>query len=78
VKDYRAVRNVALALTVIGFLLALAKLGTSEFPSERSRAQSLAAYMAVLFVLVAGDRIIVNGVADWFNISPASLPPFWR
>lgn len=78
VKDYRAVRKVALALTVIGFLVAITRLGISEFPAERHRAESLAALMAVLFVLVAGDRTIVRGVSEWFNISPTSLPPFWR
>ena len=78
VKDYRAVRKVALALTVLGFLFGLIRLGMSEFPAERSRAESLVAMTAVMFVLVAGDRMIARGISEWFNIQPASLPPFWR
>lgn len=78
VQDYRAVRKVALALTVLGFLLGMIRLGMSEFPAERHRAESLVAMTAVLFVLVAGDRMIARGVSEWFSIQPASLPPFWR
>lgn len=78
VRDYRAVRKVALALTVLGFLFGLIRLGMSEFPAERHRAESLVAMTAVIFVLVAGDRLIARGISEWFNLSPASLPPFWR
>lgn len=78
VRDYRAVRKVALALTVLGFLLGLIRLGMSEFPAELHRAESLVALTTILFVLVAGDRMIARGISEWFNIPSSSLPPFWR
>jgi hypothetical protein len=78
VDDYRAVRKVGLALAVIGFMVAMIRLGMSEFPAERHRAETLAGLTAVVFVLLAVDRMIARGVAEWFNLSASSLPPFWR
>jgi hypothetical protein len=78
VSDYQAVRKVALALAVIGFLLGVTWLGNSEMPGERHRAQSLVTMTAVIFILLVGDRMIAQGVAGWFGIPTASLPVFWQ
>lgn len=77
-QDYQTVRKVGLALAVVGFLLGISRLGMSEFPAERKRAESLIALTAVVFLALAGDRILMRGVASWFSIPIASLPEFWQ
>lgn len=78
-KDYQMVRKVAMALSVLGCLLGLAQLGTSEAPSERHRAESLLILCATVLVFLAGDRMWVRGIAvGWFGMDPSVLPAFWR
>jgi len=78
VTDYQAVRKIALALAALGFFLGLARLGMSEYPAERHRAEILVALTAAVFLVLIGDRMIVRGVAAWFNIPGSSLPAFWQ
>lgn len=77
VQDYLAVRKVGLALAALAFLVALGKLGSSENPHERSRAQDTLVLSLVAFVILAGDRMIARGVVEWFGLTPEVLPPFW-
>jgi len=78
VSDYQAVRKIALALSVIGFLVALVRMSTSESPSERHRAEGLLTLMIAAFVALIGDRMIVHGIAGWFHLSTSALPAFWQ
>ena len=78
IQDYRMVRMVALALATIAFLVALAKLGSSDLPHERSRAQGLLTTALLIFLFLAGDRLLVQGVASWFGVAPSSLPVYWQ
>jgi hypothetical protein len=76
-RDYRLVRGVGLALAALAFLVALAKLGTSELPYEHSKAQGLLIRAAVIFLLLAGDRLLARGMAEWFGMT-SHLPVFWQ
>lgn len=78
IADYQAVRKVAMALAAIGFLLGVARLGTTEMPGERHRAEGLVVLTAFTFLLLAGDRIIAQGVATWFGLPASGLPVFWQ
>lgn len=78
VRDYQAVRKVGLALAVLGFLLGVGTLGTTEFPAERHRAESLMTLTVIVFVLLAGDRMLARGVATWFSFPTSALPVFWQ
>lgn len=77
INDYQSVRKVGLALAALAFLMALARLGSSENPHERSRAQDTLVLALVVFVILAGDRMIVRGVIEWFGLTTDVLPPFW-
>jgi len=78
VSDYQAVRKVALALTVIGFLLGVARLGGSDDPGERHRAQGLVTLTGIAFLVLVGDRMLVQGIAGWFGLPTSELPVFWQ
>lgn len=78
VSDYQAVRKVAMALSVIGFLLGLTRLGGSDMPGERHRAEGLVMLTATVFLILVGDRMFAQGIASWFGIPTASLPVFWQ
>ena len=78
VQDYQAARKVAMALAVMGFLLGISRLATSEFPTERHRAESLVTLTLAAFLLLAADRMIARGIADWFGFSSTALPVFWQ
>lgn len=77
IQDYRLVRGIGLALAALAFFVALAKLGSSELPYEHSRAQGLLIRAAAIFLLLAGDRLLVRGFAEWFGLS-GYLPVFWQ
>ena len=77
IQDYRLVRGIGLALAALAFFVALTKLGTSELPHEHSRAQGLLIRAAAIFLMLAGDRILVRGMAEWFGLS-GYLPVFWQ
>lgn len=78
VQDYRLVRSVGLALAALAFLVALARLGTTEMPHEHARAQGLLIRAAVIFLILAGDRVVARGITAWFGVNPSSLPVFWQ
>ena len=78
IQDYRLIRGIGLALAALAFLIGLAKLGSTEMPHEHSRAQGLVVKAALVFLLLAGDRMLVHGVAGWFGLSTAGLPVFWQ
>jgi hypothetical protein len=78
IQDYRLVRMVALALATLAFLVAVTKLSTGELPHERSRAQGLLVTSLLVFLFLAGDRILVRGLAEWFGVDTANLPVYWQ
>jgi hypothetical protein len=78
VKDYGLVRNLGLGLAVVAFLVAVARLGSSEQPHEQAKARSLLVTSLVVFIVLAGDRMVARGIADWFHWSYSSLPAFWQ
>ncbi|HYF93431.1 MAG TPA: hypothetical protein VD969_14555 [Symbiobacteriaceae bacterium] len=77
IQDYRLVRGVGLALAALAFLVALTKLGSADMPYDHSKAQALLIRAAVLFLMLAGDRILARGVAQWFGFT-SYLPVFWQ
>ncbi|MDF2630437.1 MAG: hypothetical protein K0R39_4268 [Symbiobacteriaceae bacterium] len=77
IRDYRMVRGVGLALAALAFFVALTRLGSSDMPQEHSRAQGLLIRAAVIFLLLAGDRLLARGVAEWFGFT-SYLPVFWQ
>lgn len=77
VRDYQTVRSLGLALAVLAFLTALGRLGTSDAPHERGKAQDLLVKAAVAFVVLAGDRLVAKGVCGWFSMC-GWLPQFWQ
>ncbi|HWI51279.1 MAG TPA: hypothetical protein VNT01_03980 [Symbiobacteriaceae bacterium] len=77
IQDYRLVRSVGLALAALAFLVALAKVGSSELPYEHSKAQGLLIRAAIIFLMLAGDRLLARGFADWFGLT-SYLPVFWQ
>jgi hypothetical protein len=77
VRDYQVVRNMGLALAALAFFVGLTKLGTDS-PYEHTKAQGLLIRAAAVFLLLAGDRMLIRGVAQWFGLSTASLPVFWQ
>lgn len=78
VRDYQAVRKVAMALAVIGVLVAVTRLTTSEAPHDRHRAETLLTLTLVAFVFLAADGMIARGVAGWFHFPASVLPVFWQ
>ena len=77
IRDYRLVRSIGLALAILAFLVAVAKMGSADMPHQHSRAQSLLIRAAVIFLMLAGDRILARGIAGWFGFT-AHLPVFWQ
>jgi hypothetical protein len=77
VRDYQVVRNVGLALAALAFFVGLAKLGTDS-PYEHARAQGILIQAATVFLLLAGDRILIHGIAQWFGLPASSIPVFWQ
>jgi len=77
IQDYRLVRGVGLALAALAFLVALVKVGSPEMPYEHSKAQGLLIRAAVVFLMLAGDRMLARGLADWFGLA-SYLPVFWQ
>jgi len=78
VQDYHRVRAVGLALAALAFLVGVAKAATCEVPHEKSRAQDLVVKAAVIFVILAGDRLIARGVSGWLGLPRSSLPIIWQ
>lgn len=78
IRDYGLMRSIGLALAAVAFLVALAKMGASDLPHERSRAQGLLVKAALVFLVLAGDRLVARGVASWFGVAESSLPVFWQ
>jgi hypothetical protein len=77
VQDYHLVRGVGLALAALAFFVALTRLGSGDMPHEHSKAQGLLIRAAVIFLLLAGDRMLARGVAGWFGFN-SYLPVFWQ
>ncbi|HEY3366000.1 MAG TPA: hypothetical protein VGK74_13165 [Symbiobacteriaceae bacterium] len=78
IQDYRLVRSVGLALAAIAFLVSLARVGATDQPHEHARATDLLIKSAVVFLILAGDRMLAHGVSQWFGLSASSLPAFWQ
>lgn len=72
------VRNVGIAMAALAFLVAAARMGSSELPHERSRAQDLLIKAGCAFVLLVGDRMIAHGLIEWFGFPASYLPVFWQ
>lgn len=78
-QDYQTVRKIGMALALIGCLIGVTKLATTESPSERHRAQNLLMLCAGVFIFLAGDRMIVRGIViGWFHLDADVLPAFWQ
>lgn len=78
VQDYLMVRSVGLALAVLAFLVAVARMGASELPHERHRAQDLLIKAAFAMVVLTGDKMIAQGLVGWFGYPTSYLPVFWQ
>ncbi len=79
VEDYRTARAAALGLTVLGFVLGVAGAAASaDHPEQHLNYRRLATLCGLAFTLIALDRMVVQGLAGWFLVNPADLPPWWR
>lgn len=78
VRDYQTVRRVGLALAALAFLMGVTRAATSDMPHEQGRAQDLTIRAAIIFLIMAGDRFLAQGLAAWFNIPIDALPLFWQ
>lgn len=78
VKDYQMVRNVGIALATLAFLVAVGRMGNSEMPHEKSRAQDLLIKAFFAFVVLVGDKMIAQGLIAWFGFPTTYLPVFWQ
>ncbi|MFZ5823885.1 MAG: hypothetical protein ACOY94_06095 [Bacillota bacterium] len=77
-QDYLMVRGVALALAALAFFVGVARMGATDLPHERSRAQDLVIKAALAFVILVGDRMIAQGLVTWFEFPTSYLPVFWQ
>lgn len=79
IRDYQAARTGALGMAVLGFLVGVAGAAASaDRPEHYLQYRRLAVMCAMAFTVIALDRMVVQGVAGWFRLAPATLPPWWR
>ncbi len=78
IQDYLMVRGVGLALADLAFFMAIARMGSTELPHERSRAQDLLIKAFFAFIFLAGDRMIAHSLVEWFGFPTSYLPVFWQ
>jgi hypothetical protein len=78
ISDYRAIRKLGMALAVVGFMIGVTRMATTEMPHDRMRAQRLLMLTMIVFVLLAGDRMLAQGVSGWFELPLSALPVFWQ
>lgn len=79
VRDYQAARAGALGMAVVGFLVGVAGAAASaDRPEHYLQYRRLVLLCGLAFTVITLDRMLIQGVAGWFQVAPAALPPWWR